>query len=163
MQDFHKLKVWEKAHALAMDVYRVSEAFPRRDGVAITTQLRRAALSVPTNIAEGAGKFSGAEFRRFLEIALGSAAETHYHLIVARDIGLLETTRYHELAKQITEVRRMLTGLIKRVKASSNAPRSTSPRSDSAPPSKPFDGAADDDNNSQPTARAVSSAVQTPD
>ena len=116
MQDFHKLKVWEKAHLLAIDVYRLSEGFPKRDGVALTTQLRRAALSVPANIAEGAGKGGNGEFRRFLDIAMGSAAETHYHLLVARDIGLLENSAYDQLASRITEVRRMLAGLIKRVK-----------------------------------------------
>jgi four helix bundle protein len=117
MQDYHRLKVWEKAHALAIDVYRLSGDFPRRDGLALTAQLRRAALSVPANIAEGAGKMSGAEFRRYLEIALGSAAETNYHLLVARDAGVLEPSRYAELAERATEIRRMLTGLLKRVAA----------------------------------------------
>ena len=120
MQDFHKLKVWEKAHRLAMDVYRSSERFPKRDGVALTTQLRRAALSVPANIAEGAGKAGNSEFRRFLEIALGSAAETHYHLLAARDIGVLENRKYDELSAQIVEVRKMLSGLIKRVRSATN-------------------------------------------
>jgi four helix bundle protein len=154
MQDFHELKVREKSHALAMEVYRLSESFPRRDGVALTTRLRRAALSIPTNIAEGAGKFSEAEFRRFLEIALGSAAETHYQLLVAHDIGILETAHYDKLSAQITEIRRMLSALIKRVKAS----RATEPavmtpfRSDSAPPHEPIDGGTNGDKSSQPTA-----------
>jgi four helix bundle protein len=116
MQDYQRLKVWEKAHLLAMDVYRLSEGFPKRDGVALTTQLRRAALSVPANIAEGAGKSGNAEFRRFLDIALGSAAETHYHLMAARDIGLLTNQTYDELSSRIVEVRKMLSGLIKRVR-----------------------------------------------
>src|SRR6478609_6007194 len=81
MQDFHKLKVWEKAHALAIDVHRVVGAFPRIEGVALIGQLRRAALSIPANIAEGAGKQGNAEFRRFLHMALGSAVETDYHLL----------------------------------------------------------------------------------
>jgi len=154
MQDFHKLKVWEKSHALAMEVYRLTESFPRRDGVALTTQLRRASLSVPANIAEGAGKFSESEFRRFLEIALGSAAETHYHLLVAHDIGILETARYDALAAQIAEVRRMLSGLIKRVKASRTSEAEVMPpfRSDSAPPRQPVDGGANGDASGQPTA-----------
>ena len=154
MQDFQKLKVWEKSHALAMEVYRLSEAFPRRDGVALTTQLRRAALSIPTNIAEGAGKFSESEFSRFLEIALGSAAETHYHLLVARDIGILETAQYDALAAQIAEVRRMLSGLIKRVRASrASEPDLTTPfRSDSAPPHQTVESGTNGDKSSQPTA-----------
>ena len=115
MQDFAKLKVWQKAHSLAMDIYQASEQFRARDGVSITTQLRRAALSVPTNIAEGAGKASRGEFARFLEIALGSASETIYHLLVVHEIGLLDTPKYEELSARTVEVRRMLVGLRKRV------------------------------------------------
>ena len=107
---------WEKAHLLAIDVYRLSEGFPRRDGVALTTQLRRAALSIPTNIAEGAGKSGTNDFRRFLDIALGSASETHYQLLVARDLNLIENEAYDELSTRVREVRRMLVGLLKRVK-----------------------------------------------
>ena len=120
MQDYHKLKVWEKAHLLAIDVYRLSEGFPRRDGVALTTQLRRAALSIPTNIAEGAGKSGTNDFRRFLDIALGSASETHYQLLVARDLNLIENEVYDDLSTRVTEVRRMLVGLLKRVKLSAS-------------------------------------------
>lgn len=116
MQDFHRLKVWQNAHALAIDVYRLCNEFPRRDSIALATQLRRAALSIPTNIAEGAGKLSNAEFRRFLEIALGSASETLYHLLVARDIGLIEPECYDEFSNRTIEIRRMLTGLIERVR-----------------------------------------------
>ena len=115
MQDHHKLKVWEKAHALAMDVHRMAGTFPRVEGIALVAQLRRAALSIPANIAEGAGKPGNAEFRRFLNIALGSAAETHYHLLVARDLGLLDPAVYDDLAVRATEIRRMLSGLIRRV------------------------------------------------
>ena len=122
MQDYQKLKVWEKAHRLAMDVHRSSKRFPKRDGVALTTQLRRAALSIPTNIAEGAGKSGNVEFRRFLDIALGSAAETHYHLMAARELGLLENDAYDDLSTRVVEVRRMLSGLIKRVRLSTPDP-----------------------------------------
>jgi four helix bundle protein len=132
MQDFHRLKVWHKAHMLAIDVYRLSEEFPRRDGVALTSQLRRAALSVPTNIAEGAGKLSNAEFRRFLEIALGSASEVRYHLLVARDIGLIEPARHEEFSSRAVEIRRMLSGLIERVRAK-HAADAASRRSEGEP------------------------------
>jgi four helix bundle protein len=115
MQDYHKLKVWEKSHALAIDVHRIAGGFPRVDGIALTGQLRRAALSIPSNIAEGSGKSGNSEFRRFLNIALGSAVETDYHLLAARDLGLLEVATYEELAARTMEVRRMLGGLIKKV------------------------------------------------
>src|SRR5688572_22375755 len=131
MQDYQKLKVWEKAHRLAMDVYRLSESFPPRDGVALTRQLRRAALSIPANIAEGAGKSGNAEFRRFLDIALGSAAETHYHLMAARDIGVLDTSTYDQLSARVVEVRRMLSGLIRRVRLST--PDQSTPSVPTAP------------------------------
>ena len=115
MQDFHRLKVWEKAHALAVDVFRETECFHRHAGVALSAQLRRAALSIAANIAEGAGKASDAEFQRFLQVALGSASETLYHLLLARDTGVLAPERYDDLSSRVIEVRRMLTGLAKRV------------------------------------------------
>ena len=114
-QDYHKLKVWEKSHTLAIDVHRIAGVFPRVEGVALTGQLRRAALSIPANIAEGAAKPGNVEFRRFLHIALASAAETDYHLLAPRDLGLLEPAVYEELCGRTTEVRRMLGGLIKKV------------------------------------------------
>ncbi|HEY5492859.1 MAG TPA: four helix bundle protein, partial [Gemmatimonadaceae bacterium] len=119
MQDYRKLKVWEKAHSVAIDIHRVAGGFPRRDGVAVTSQLRRAALSIPTNIAEGAGKGGDAEFRRYARIALGSASETTYHLLVARDLGLIDLRTHQELTSRITEVRRMLAGLLSRLDAPS--------------------------------------------
>ena len=115
MQDYHKLNVWAKSHSLAMDVHRIAGTFPRVEGVALTAQLRRAVLSIPANIAEGAARPGNAEFRRFLHIALASAAETDYHLLAARDLGLLEPATYEVLCQRTTEVRRMLGGLIKKV------------------------------------------------
>ena len=115
MQDFEKLKVWQKAHALAIDVHRLAGAIPRAEGMALAAQLRRSALSVPSNIAEGAGKGGDGEFRRYLQIAMGSASETAYHLMVARDLGFMETATYDDLTSRIAEVRRMATGLLKRI------------------------------------------------
>lgn len=115
MQDYRKLKVWEKAHQLAMDIHRVSREFPRVDGVAVTSQLRRAALSVPANIAEGAGKSGDAEFRRFLLIAMGSASELSYHLLVAHELGFMEPDVHDDLVVRTTEVRRMMAGLLKKL------------------------------------------------
>jgi four helix bundle protein len=126
MQDFHKLKVWEKAHALAIDVHRVVGTFPRMEGVALIGQLRRAALSIPANIAEGAGKQGNAEFRRFLHMALGSAVETDYHLLAARDLGLLEPHTYEGLSARTLEVRRMLGALIKKVTTAVECPEERS-------------------------------------
>ena len=115
MQDYRKLNVWVKAHAFAVGVHQVCEAMPRRSGAALAPQLRKAALSISANIVEGTAKDSQPELRRFLVIALGSAAEAEYHLLVARDTNLLDPTAYDKLAMQAVEIRRMLTGLIKRV------------------------------------------------
>lgn len=115
MQDYRKLKVWHKAHVVAIDIHRVAGGFPRRDGVALTSQLRRAALSIPANIAEGTGKGGDAEFRRYVQIALGSASETTYHLLVAHDLDLIDLATYNDLTARLAEVRRMLTGLLTRL------------------------------------------------
>ncbi len=134
MQDFRRLQVWEKAHSLAIDVHRVTSSFPKQEGIALVGQLRRAALSIPANIAEGAGKPGNTEFRRFLHIAMGSASETDYHLLVARDLGLIELATYNDLSARATQIRRMLAGLIKKVGASSQA---QSERTTSSAPSDP--------------------------
>lgn len=118
MQDYRRLKVWEKAHSFALCVHRVCRDFPRREGSVLAGQLRRASLSIPANIAEGAAKGSDAEFRRFLQIAMGSALEADYHLLVARDTELLAGDAYDELSSRALEIRRMLGGLIKRLSLS---------------------------------------------
>jgi four helix bundle protein len=127
MQNYEKLNVWVKAHEIAVEIYRLAGGFPRADGLALTSQVRRAALSIPTNIAEGAGSPTANDFRRFLQIAMGSASETRYHLLVARDLGLISEATYSELSERLSEVRRMLTGLIKKVGPRTAAKR---PRTD---------------------------------
>ena len=115
MQNYERLDVWVKAHHLAIEIYRLAGAFPRADGLALTSQLRRSALSIPTNIAEGAGSPTPHAFRRFLGIAMASASETRYHLLVARDLQLINDSVFSDLSERLSEVRRMLTGLIKKV------------------------------------------------
>jgi four helix bundle protein len=86
MQDFRKLAVWKRAHALTLKVYDVTSAFPREEGYGITSQLRRSMSSVPANIAEGCGRGGNAELARLLQIAIASASEAEYHLLLARDL-----------------------------------------------------------------------------
>jgi four helix bundle protein len=86
MKDFRKLDVWAKAHALTLAIYRVTAGFPTEERYGLTSQLRRAALSIPTNITEGCGRNTDAEFNRFLEIAMGSASETEYLLLLSFDL-----------------------------------------------------------------------------
>jgi four helix bundle protein len=111
MKGFRELKVWQKAHALTLAVYQVTAAFPRDELYGLTAQLRRASSSVCANLAEGSGRNGKAEFARFCSIAMGSASELEYHLLLAADLRLLQPQDYKGLDQQITEVRRMLTTL----------------------------------------------------
>lgn len=128
MRDFRSLKVWEKSHVLTLEIYRVTSAFPPGEMYGLTAQLRRAAASVPANLAEGCGKNGDREFGRFVDISLGSASETEYHLLLAKDLGYLTDEAYGNLADRVTEVKRMLTGLARHSRAST--PSGHTPRSD---------------------------------
>ncbi|WP_404425394.1 four helix bundle protein [Nibricoccus sp. IMCC34717] len=103
-----ELIVWEKAHALAVEVYRASNAFPKHERYALTSQLLRAATSIPTNIAEGKGRRTRADFRNFITIARGSAEEVRYLLLLSRDLNYLEPSRYEILSASALEVTKML-------------------------------------------------------
>ena len=91
--------------------------FPREEAYGLTSQIRRASASIPANIAEGCGRNSKADFARFLNIAMGSASEVEYHLLLAHDLSYLATPDYQRLASQTTEIKRMLAGYIKKLKA----------------------------------------------
>jgi four helix bundle protein len=114
MRDFRKLKVWQKAHEVALSIYKATLSFPRQETYGLVSQLRRSASSVPANIAGGCGCAGNREFARFLEIALRSASETEYHLLLARDLRYVEARAYESLNDQVTEVKRMLTGFIQK-------------------------------------------------
>ena len=115
MKDFKELKVWNKAHCLTLHVYEVTRSFPKEESYGLTSQLRRAAASIAANIVEGCGRRSDGEFTRFLQIARGSASELEYHVLLARDLHLLNETVFHSLDSKVVEVERMLTGLVKKV------------------------------------------------
>ena len=117
MQDFHALKVWEKAHQLTLDIYRVTKSYPKDELYGLTSQIRRASSSIPANIAEGCGRRSDAELARFLQIAMGSASELEYHLLLARDLNYVDGSIHERLANQVIEVKRMLTSFIQTLKA----------------------------------------------
>src|SRR5436309_10136250 len=112
MKDFKELKVWEKSHELTLHVYRESRVFPKDEMYGLTSQIRRASVSVGANIAEGCGRRSDGELTRFLQIARGSASELEYHLLLARDLKLLANDTYQSFEKQLIEVQRMLTSLV---------------------------------------------------
>ena len=117
MKDFHELKVWQKAHQLTLTVYQITAAFPREELYGLTSQLRRSCSSIPANLAEGCGRNGDPEFARFCSIAMGSASELEYHLLLTRDLKLLKPKDYEELAERAIEVKRMLTALIQKLNA----------------------------------------------
>ena len=115
MRDFRQLKVWRKAHELTLATYRATRSFPKEELYGLTSQIRRACASIPANVAEGCGRTGGAEFARFLNIAMGSASELEYHLLLSNDLGLLDGKRHLELSAGVVEVKRMLTGFIQKL------------------------------------------------
>lgn len=117
MRNFRELKVWEKAHHLTLEVYKASQSFPRDEIYGLTGQIRRSSVSIPANIAEGCGRDGHAELARFLQIAMGSASELDYHLLLAYELNLLKSSDYAQLAGEVGEVKRMLTSFIQKLKA----------------------------------------------
>jgi four helix bundle protein len=118
MGNFRKLKVWEKAHGLAVRSHRVAKSMRSPLYASIRNQIIRAAESVPTNIVEGSRKATNTDFARFLDYALSSASELEYHLILSRDIGAISDDESSSMINDVTEVRKMLHGLIRRLKSS---------------------------------------------
>lgn len=119
MRAFRDLKVWRKGHDLTLAIYRATRTFPKDELYGLTSQLRRASASIPANIAENCVRGSGAEFRHFLQIAMGSASELEYHVFLARELGFLSAPDYEALTRSVTEVKRMLTSFIQKLHAES--------------------------------------------
>lgn len=111
--------MWEKAHWLTLAVYKATGTFPTHERYGLTGQVRRASASISANIAEGYGRTGDAEFARFLQVAMGSASEVEYHLLLAYDLNYLKRTDYELLSGEVTEVKRMLTSFIHRLTAES--------------------------------------------
>ena len=116
MRDFRKLDVWEKSHQLTLAVYRITRDFPKEELYGLTSQMRRACVSIPANIAEGSGRESLAERVRFLQISMGSASEVQYYFLLTRDLGWLPSETCEKLTAEVEEIKRMLTGLMKKLK-----------------------------------------------
>jgi four helix bundle protein len=119
MQDFRNLRVWQKAHHLTLDVYYSSFDFPREEMYGLTSQIRRASVSIGANIAEGCCRQGDPEFRRFLQIAMGSASELEYELLLAHDLSILKSAQFERLLKEVIEVKPMLASLIQKLIADS--------------------------------------------
>ena len=121
MRNYRDLKVWSKAYALSLELYRLSRAFPREEIYGITSQLRRAAVSIGANLAEGCGRRTNAEMSRFVRIAMGSASELDHHLLLCRDLGFFQDEDYKRNSRNLTEVRRMLSALLDSIEEELNS------------------------------------------
>ena len=121
-KDFRQLKVWQKSHPLALNLYRITASFPRTESYGLTAQIRRAGVSIPSNIAEGCGRSGDTELARFCDIARGSASELEYQLILARDLKLIQPADYEQLVQQTTDIKRMLTVFVRKLRAESARP-----------------------------------------
>jgi four helix bundle protein len=118
MSDYKKLKVWEDAHEFTIDIYNITRKFPNNEQYGLTSQIRRSSSSIPTNIVEGSGQLTRSNYIRFLGMAQGSAYETEYQLLLAKDLGYLKLEEYNLLNKKIKDIIYMLFGLIKSLKNS---------------------------------------------
>jgi four helix bundle protein len=116
MEDFKDLKVWRKAHDFTLALYQTTRAFPKEEIYGLTSQIRRAAASIGANIAEGCGRRSDPEMRRFVQIARGSASELEYHLLLAKDLRFLTADEFDDLEAKVLEIQRMLAALSQRLK-----------------------------------------------
>jgi four helix bundle protein len=121
LKDFKELKVWHKAYDLSLVIYEASRSFPREEMYGLTSQLRRAVVSIGANIAEGCGRRSDGELIRFLQIARGSASEVEHHLLLARDLKFLQAATHQDIDKRLQEVQRMLTSLVSSIQETSGA------------------------------------------
>jgi len=115
VRDFRRLTVWAQAHGLTLDVYQATADFPADEQFGLVVQARRAAVSVAANIAEGCGRHSEPDFRRFLTVAMGSASELEYHLLLAYDLRMLGQAEHEKLRADVIACKRMLGRLIARI------------------------------------------------
>jgi four helix bundle protein len=116
MRDFRKYNVWEKSHEFVLRIYDFTRTFPNEEIFGITSEIRRASSSIPPNIAEGCGRGSDADFKRFLVFASGSASEVTYLLILAKDLNYLNTEDFESLEKQIIIIHKSIYSLINKLK-----------------------------------------------
>jgi len=127
LKNYKELKVWEKSYQLCLEVYRISKHFPKIEVYGLISQMRRAALSIPSNMAEGYGRKTISEYLRFLSIAYGSICELETQILLSGDLGYLDKDRLSKLPKGVGEVERMLQALIKSLKNKPLNPRNLDP------------------------------------
>ncbi len=113
IRDFTDLRVWQEAHALAVDLYKVTNSFPRTEVFGITSQIRRAASSVTANIAEGFGRHTPKDQEHFYVQSSGSLYELRDHLLLAKDVGYLSVSQFEDLTLKVTQTHQLLNGLLR--------------------------------------------------
>ena len=115
MQDFRKLRVWEKSHELTLLMYKLTKNFPKEELFGLTSQIRRATSSIPTNIAEGCVKSTQKDFSRYLYIALGSSSESEYLTLLSYELNYLTENDFKKILIDVQEIKKMLTSLILKI------------------------------------------------
>jgi four helix bundle protein len=116
MQNYKDLIVWKKAHALVLYVYKLTIDYPKVEQFNLTSQLRRAATSIPTNLAEGCGKYTQSDLANYLQTALGSSNEVEYLALLSYELGYMKDDSFKNMASQVNEVKAMLISLIKKIR-----------------------------------------------
>ena len=121
MQHYSKLLVWQRSHRLVVEVYRATKGFPLEERYGVTSQLRRAVISVPTNIAEGSKRAAARDYAHFLNIAQGSLAETEYLILLCRDLSFLKPSEASKFLAEVSQLLRMLHALRETVRSETGA------------------------------------------
>ena len=124
MKNFRKLQIWERSHKITLEVYRLTQVFPKSETYGLVTQMRRSVSSIPTNIAEGCGRNTEKDFARFLDNAMGSASELEYQLILAHDLEYISIEAYETTNRELTEIKRMLNAFIQKLRTSEKSNKS---------------------------------------
>lgn len=117
MKDFRDLQIWNRSHRLTLEIYRLTQGFPKTETYGLVSQMRRSASSIPTNIAEGCGRNTEKDFARFLDNSMGSASELEYQLILAYDLEYIAQETFEKTISELTEIKRMLNAFIQKLRA----------------------------------------------
>jgi four helix bundle protein len=117
LKDYRNLLVWQRSHSLVLAIYAATKQFPKDEMFGLTSQLRRASASIPANLAEGCGRDSDAELKRFIDIAHGSASEVEYFIMLAHQLGYLIESDHGRLTDEIGQIKKMLGAFARKLKA----------------------------------------------
>jgi four helix bundle protein len=116
MKNFRDLQIWNRSHGLTLEIYRLTQSFPKTETHGLVSQMRRSSSSIPTNIAEGCGRNTEKDFARFLDNAMGSASEFEYQLILAYDLQYIPQDTYDQTNAELNEIKRMLNAFIQKLR-----------------------------------------------